>query len=234
MTFLQLVNRILRMNGQIRGDTDEIVAFTDTQHNAALNLAIVAGQDELADLLADRLIPYERTSNSVSLVTSTRAYALQTNFVRFYGVPHFYRAAENRQIYEYPGGLEQLQVDVFNFATQYGDPNWWYFEPTTTKQVGFFPVPTSAENGEAWTYEYEKEITLTLIADVIPLHNDSEGNAFAQMAGRRFKFLFEDAGNKMDIQAVLDNDLTYKRAKARLVSLIRGTNPSKMYAHGYI
>lgn len=234
MTFLECVNRILRMNGQIRGDTDEVTAFSQTQHNAAVNIAIVCTQDELADLIADRLIPYEHTSSTITFATNTMSYTLVSNFVRFYGKPHFYNSTQNRQIYEFPGGLERLQVDIFNHATQYGQPNWFFMDPTTTKKVGFFQVPSSAENGQLWTYDYEKSVTVSVAGDTIPLHTTEEANAFAQMAGRRFKFMFEDASSKLDIQAVLDGDVTYKRAKARLMALIVGVNPGKKYIHAYV
>jgi hypothetical protein len=234
MTFLQLVNRILRMNGQIRGDTDAITTFSETQHNAATQIAIVCSQDELTDLISDRLIPYERTSSTVTFVTNTMSYTLASNFVRFYGKPHFYNATQQRQIYEYPGGLETLQIQIFNHSTQYGQPNWFFSDPTTTKKVGFFQVPSSAENAQVWTYEYEKSVMISVATDTVPLHNDEEANAFAQMAGRRFKFMFEDVSGKMDIEQVLDKDVTYRRAKARLAALIVGMNPGKKYIHGYM
>ena len=233
MTFLECVNRILRLNGQIRGDTDTIATFSETQHNAATQIAIIAVQDELADLIADRMIPYEVTSGTITLQTNTVSYTLASNFIRFYGEPHFYREASGRQIYEYPGGREKLQIDVFNYETQYGQPNWFYWYPTTTKKVGFFQVPSSAEDAQLWTYEYEKSVMVSVAADTIPLHNTEEANAFTQMAGRRHKFMFEDASGKTDIQNVLDQDVTYSRAKGRLMSLIVGQNPSRKYIHGY-
>lgn len=234
MTFLECINRILRQNAIIRGDTDPVATFSDTQHNASLNIGILAVQDELISLIADRLIPSERkTSGSITFTTNTRTYALATDFIRFYGHPHFYRAAENRQIYEYPGGLENLQVDIWNYATQYGAPIWFYWEPDTTKKVGFFQVPSSSENGEVWTYEYEGSVMVDSASDSLPFHNDEEAYSFSVMAGRRFKYMFEDVKNEVDIAAILDKDLTYKTAKATLYKLIRGQNPNRSYGAVY-
>lgn len=236
MTFLECINRIFRQNGIIRGDTDTVATFNDTQHNASLNIAIVAVQDELVELTSDRLIPKERvTTGVITLVSNTRSYSLASDFTRFYGEPHFYRAASNRQIYEYPGGLERLQVDIFNYATQYGQPNWWYWEPSTAldKQVGFFLVPGTAEDGELWTYDYEASVLISNSSDTLPFNNTEEAYAFTNMASRRFKFMFEDVKNEADVTAILMKDVGYKSAKARLMNLLRGQNPARAYGVAY-
>src|SRR3990167_8570351 len=236
MTFLECINRILRSNAIIRGDTDTVATFSDVAHNASLNLGIISVQNELIKLIADRLIAKERnTSGSITLATDTRVYNLAAAFTRFYGTPHFYRAAENRQIYEYTGGLEQLQLDVWNYATQSGDPIWWYWEPssTSTKQVGFFQVPTSAEDSEVWTYDYETSVMVSTVSDDLPFHNDEENFTFTEMAGRRFKFMFEDVKNETDIQMILDKDTSYRSAKTTLYKLLKGQNPAQYYGAFY-
>lgn len=236
MTFLECINRIFRLNAIIRGDTDPIATFSDISHNASMTLAIICVQDELTSLIAEKLIPKERnTSQNVTFATGTRVYNLPSNFIRFYGEPCFYRAAENRKIYEYRGGLVQLQNDIWDYATQEGDPNWWYFEPTSqaTKQVGFFQVPTSSENGEVWTFEYEASVMISLSTDDLPFHNDEENFTFTQMASRRFKFSFEDVEGKADIQGILDQDRSYITARATLYKLLRGQNPQRYYGASY-
>ena len=231
MTFLEAVNRILRTCAILRGDTDPITSFSSTQHNASLNLAIVATQNELTRLVADRLIPSERqTSGIISLVANTRAYALAADFLRFYGNTHFYDSGANRQIYEWAGGLESLQHEIYTYATDTGDPNWRYWEPAATKQIGFFQVPSSART---LSYEYEGSVMVRVITDTMPFHSDEENFMFVDMAARRFKFMWEDLKNELDIQAVLDKDTTYRSSKATLMALIRGANPGRTYAHQY-
>lgn len=232
-TFLSCVNRILRTSAVIRGDTDLVVTFSDTQHNASLNLAIVATQNELVRLISDRLIPAERkTSGTITLVSGTRTYALASDFTRFYGFPHFYDSSANRQIYEWSGGLENLQIEIYTYATDTGNPNWWYWEPTTTKKVGFFQVPNSS--GTVYTYEYEGSVLVSLVTDPLPFHNDEENYMFIELAARRFKFMFEDIKNELDIQAVLERDTTYRSSKAALINLIKGKNATRSYSNHYI
>lgn len=237
MNFLECVNRIFRQNAIIRGDTDPIETFDDTQHNASMHVAIVVVQDELTKLIAERMIPKERrTTGTVMFSTDTRVYDLASDFIRFFGVPHFYRADDGRHIYEYSGGLEQLQLDIYDYATQGGDPNWWYWEPSNSslKQIGFYQVPTLAENGEVWTYDYEASVMVDDSSDELPFHNDEENFSFTLMASRRFKFMFEDVNNSADIEMVLERDGTYRTARATLYKLLRGQNAATRYAPIYV
>lgn len=236
MTFLEAVNRILRLNAILRGDTDAVTTFSDTAHNASLNLAIVAVQDELTRLIADKLLPKERsTAGSITLTTNTRTYDLASDFIGFYGLPHFYNTTANRQIYEYPGGLQKLQVDIYNFQTQYGQPNWFYFEPSnsTYKKVGFFQVPSSAENGNVWTYDYEASVMVSSASDAMPFHTSEENYSFVGMCSRRFKYLWADVKSDMDIQAILDKDVSYKTYFSTLMRLIKGRGDRAAYGNSY-
>ena len=228
MIFLDAVNRILRLNAIIRGDTDLIATFSDTAHNATLNLAIVAVQDELGDMISDKLIPYELASGTLAMVSGTRTYALATDFIRFYG--HAFFLDGTREIFEYHGGREQLQVDVPNYKTVSGTPNWWYWEPASTKQVGFYQIPNAAAT---YSYDYEKSVMVTNSTDTLPLHNVEENNQFCIMCSRRFKVLFEDTEKMTDIVAVLDSDQTYRRAKRALFQLIKGENSPTKYSPTY-
>lgn len=230
MTFLEAVNRVMRLSGIIRGDTDTVSTFNDTAHNATLNLAIVCIQDELGDLISDKMIPYEMGSGTVTLVAGTRTYSLASDFIRFYGNAFFYRSASNFEIYEYPGGRVALQSEIPNYKTASGSPINWYWEPATTKQVGFYQVPNASDT---LTYDYEKSVMVSASTDTIPLHNTEEANQFCVLASRRFKVLFEDADKLSDIQAVLDNDQTYRRAKRSLFHLIKGENAPNTYSVQY-
>ena len=225
MNFLSAVNRVLRTNNIIRGDDDDITTFTDVAHNATLNMAIIAIQDELVEMVSDRLIDYEFASSTIATVAGTATYSLAPDFVQFFGIPKF--TVASRFIFEYPGGLKALEIDVINYETQSGSPNWWYFQHAATKQVGFYPTPNAVET---LTYKYEKDVSVTAGTDNLPFHNEIEAQAFCAAAGRRFKFLFEDAQN---VDLVLGNDASYQGAKARLARLMKGRNPRNTYGYAY-
>lgn len=233
MTLLEAVTRIMRNNALLRGDTDAPTSFSDTNHNASMQIAINAIQDELTALAAERMIPYEKATTAVGLTTSTRLYTLPGDFISFYGYAHFYDSTDQRIIPEWPGGLESLQISNRRYTTETGAPNWWYWEPGTTKQVGFYQIPNSTYNGRSLTYDYERSIIVSSASDTMPFHNTEENNTFCAVAGRRFKFMYEDTNNKADIQNILENDVSYRTGKTTLLKLIRGKNPSGYYAYSY-
>lgn len=227
MTFLEAVNRVLRSNGILAGDDDDILTFAQTQHLAMVNLCVIAIQDELTDLISDELIPYERTTGSITTSSGARTYALPSNFVQMYGKGHLTLSDGTLQVFEYAGGLEQLQVDFINYLSQTSAPTWWYFEPTTTKTIAFFPTPNVVQT---WNYDYEKDVSVTLTTDTLPFHNAIEAQAFCGAAGRRFKFMYEDAQNT---DTILKNDASYISAKGRLMRLMTGKNPGSRYSKIY-
>ena len=229
-SFIDGVNRLLRINVVIRGDDDAITTFSDTQHSADIQLAQIAIQSELTALIAERLLPYEKTSNSITLVTGTRTYALQTGFIRFYGLkPSFYDSTANVRIYEYPGGEDVLMNVDYQYKTNQGAPSFWYWNDTTTKQVAFYNVPDSTYNNRSLSYDYEGSVMVTNSSDTLPFHNNEEYFSFIDMSARRFRFLIE----KIPV-AQLDQDATYSGAKATLYALVRPTNPSQSYGRSYV
>ncbi len=123
MDFLTGVNRLLRTNQIIGGDDDDITTFADTQHAADIEMAQIAIQDEIASLVANRLLDYEKTSSTITLLTSTRTYTLAADFVRFYGNnPSFYDSTTNTMIHEYRGGEDALKHDDYTYKTATGNP----------------------------------------------------------------------------------------------------------------
>jgi hypothetical protein len=153
-SFLDAVNRVLILNGIIRGDTDPITTFSDLQHSATVNIAQVAIQDELVEIISDVMIPYEKTTTgSIVTVSGTRSYSLATDFVRFVGTPMLYCTADNFEMFEFPGGEEKLKVQVPNYKTVQADPYAFYFEFGITKKISFFEVPQSVKT---YAYDYER------------------------------------------------------------------------------
>ncbi len=124
MNFLDAVNRILRHAGIIAGDDDELSSFSNTQHANFSRKAQIAIQDELAELFADKVFPYEQTQAFITLTNGTRTYSLDTNFIRFLDVDPFLLqvsaatttgTSENNKIREYPGGEEKLRHDILDY-----------------------------------------------------------------------------------------------------------------------
>ena len=226
MNFLAAVNRLLAAEGYLSGDGDEIATFSDLQHKATTRIARIAIQDELSELASDIQLPYEKTTTgSIVTVQGTRTYALASDFVRFIGKPMIFCSADNVELFEYPGGEDNLKLADFQYKTTEGNPYAWYLEGGTTKQVSFYQVPQS---GKVYSYDYEKDVSVTNSTDTLPFHNEIEAQAFCRLAQRRFKMLVKD-----DDVAKLLNDPEHIKGKATLASLIVGKAPPKSYAPVY-
>lgn len=231
MTFLSCVNRILTLNGIIRGDTDPLTAFTDTNHASTSAIAQIAVQTEITELSSKGELPYlHKTTGSISLATGTRSYALAADFIQIWATnPFFFDATLNVQIFEYPGGEEQLRNDILTYRTDPGNPLYFYFEMGTTQQASFYPVPNSSVNGKALVYDYSGSGNVSASTDVLPLTTTDQQYAFTEMAARRFKFLFE---GKVDVP--MDTDPVYREARSRLFALLKWKQPPRKYGRRYI
>ncbi len=230
MQFIDAVNRILRINGIIRGDTDVLVTFSDTAHNSSSQLAQIAVQDEISELSGRSLLPYQhKTNGSLTMATSTRTYSLPSDFDQMWGrPPFFYDSVAQFQIFEYPGGENSLRNSILTYRTDAGYPLWFYFELGTTQQVSFYPVPDAQRNGLVLSFDYSATVNVVNSTDPIPLPTTDQQYAFAMMAARRFKFLFEGR-----VDEPVENDPVYREARSRLFALIKGKQPATYYGSVY-
>ena len=224
MTFLEAINRVLRTTGIIKGDDDNILTFTDVQHNATLNLAQIAIQNELNSLVADMLIPYERATGTITTAAGTRTYSLDPTFVRFWGTPLLYNSVDNRQMYIYDE--DQLRLEIYTYKTVQSTPIYWYIVGGTTQKIGFYPVPDGVDS---WDYEYEKIVGVTNAVDVLPFQTDQQAQVFCTLAARNFLILYEEQPDK-----TLTADSIYQTQKSVLYSLIAGTNAPSYYGATYL
>jgi hypothetical protein len=104
----------------------------------------------------------------------------------------------------------------------------WYLEQGTSKQIALYQVPDANNAGQVWSYDYEKDVSVTNSTDTLPFQTESEAQAFCDAAGRRFKYLFEDSS-----EAKIANDLVYMSSRARLFNLMRGKTPTAKYTATY-
>jgi len=242
MNFLDAVNRVLRIESIISGDDDDLTSFSQTQHDAAINLAKISVQDELTALIAEEVIPFERIEGTITLATGTRTYNLAANFVRFDGQRPFFLKqdgsgdSENQTIELYNGGENQIRRDFLDYQSQNGTPTYYYMatpSSVSVKTVGLFQVPIAADNGDVYRYYYEKDVSVSAAGDNLPF-NDLEANIFTRMAARHFKYLF----STKDVRAALfpggiDDDPVIRSARATLMNLLLPITPTYRYGRRY-
>ena len=231
MTFLSAVNRMLQLNGVIRGDTDVLTAFTDTNHASTSAIAQIAVQNEITELSSRGTLPYQhKTTGTITLANGTRSYTFASDFISLWGdAPFFLDTTQNYQIYQYQGGEEQLRNDILTYRTDGGAPNWFYLELGAVSKVSFYPVPDASVNNRALVYDYNGSVNVSASSDVIPFQTTEQQYAFCEMAGRRFKFLYE---GKVDIS--MDSDPVYREARSRLFALLKWKQPGRKYGRVYV
>lgn len=233
-TFLDVVNRVMRINSVIGADDDDLTSFDDAQHVATSQIARISIQSTLTELTSDRIIPYEEADGTITVVTDTRVYDLPADFIRFKGEKPFLLKldsssnSENTTVNEYPGGEEKLRRGVLDYREQPGEPNWFYQLMSSTKRIGLYQVPDSSVNGVVYRFPYEKSVYVSLAADTMPFTTQQESDAFSDMAARRFQFLF----TSQPIEG-LERDSVYAASKANLMNLLRRTNPIQAYGYSY-
>lgn len=241
MNFLDAVNRMLRIEGIISGDDDNATSFADTAHSNMINLAQIAIQDELSDYVSDRTISYEEADGYITTVASQQKYSLNSDFVRMTDEHPFLAkvdaatstgVADGTQIYPYRGGESQLRRDAYNYRTETGDPVYYYHTGGTANQIGFYPVPETA--GDIYRYDYQKDVSVSVVSDVIPFINEITSQAFVACAAIRFRaFRLEPDIRKQLYPSGVENDPEHQAAKARVTELVRREPPIRRYGRSY-
>lgn len=233
-TFLDSVNRVMRINTIIGADDDDLTSFDDAQHIATLQIAKIAIQSTLTELVSDRIIPYEEADGTITALDGQRVYSLPADFIRFKGENPFLlkldasNNSENIPVIEYPGGEERLRKQVLDYREQSGEPHWWYQINSATKQIGLYQVPNASVDNTVYRFPYEKSVYVTVATDVMPFTTVQESHAFDDMAARRFQFMFTN----QPIEG-LERDSVYAAGKTNLINLLRKTNPSRKYGYSY-
>lgn len=232
--FIDTVNRVLRTNGLLADDDDDIAAFTNTQHKGTIQLAKIAIQSSITELTADRLLPAEEADGTITYVADQRIYNLATDYVRMIDENPFFLeidgsgVSQNQTVNAYPGGESQLRRQILDYRTQSGKPRWFYFPKNTTKQVAFYQVPRSDEAGIQLRYTYEKSVYPIAEGDTMPFSNDQEHDAFSDMSARYFQFLL----TKQPTDGLL-TDIVYQRSKASLMNLLKPSYATQQYGYDY-
>ena len=233
--FVSVVNDVLSVDGILFGDDDAITSFTSQQHRASIRLAKQAVQQELAALVADQCIPYEKTS--ATLTVSSRLVTLPTDFVRMQDeIPYLLETDASDVskavfIQEFPGGESKLRSVDINYREKTGKPYYWYWPGGTTKQLGFYSVPQTTYYYRVY---YEKDVSVTNESDTIPLVSETEVRTFVDMAARRFKYLRSTPTLREQLfPAGVERDPVILGSRNTLTQLLRHKPPRTSYGRRY-
>ena len=235
-TFLDSVNRVLRIEGIIRGDDDNITSFSSSQHAASIESAQIAIQEEVAWLTDCATIPYERTSSTITLADGTRTYTMPSDFLRFTKEPYMYWTTSGNVDGDFIVERDEADVRALNpsYESDPGTPTFFYFTEGTTTQVGMYPVPDSGNASEVLKFWYDKTVMPSVATDTIPLITTEQVNAFASLAARKFKFLRMSPQERDALfPNGIERDTVLESKRATLLRLLKTSKRKPRYGRQY-
>jgi len=168
-SLLNCVNEILTRTGIIAGDAGDLTSLTDSPRQRAVDIAVQVVNEGIDELYssAGESHPQEQAESTITLVTSDRDYTLATDLVQL-RFPLIDKT-NNQFILEYPGGYNQLLIDDPEQDDD-GQPHFATISPVDGT-LYLDRIPRSEENGKIYTYQYDKDLELTLSTDTVPFGN---------------------------------------------------------------
>lgn len=168
-TLLNCVNEILTRTRIITGDAGELTSLTDSPRQPAIDIAVQVVNEGIDDLYttSNKPHPLEQAESTITLVTGDRDYTLATDLVQL-RFPLIDKT-NNQYIFEYPGGYNKILEDDPE-QDDTGLPLLGAISPVD-ETLYLDRTPTSSENGNIYTYQYDKDLELSVAADTVPFKN---------------------------------------------------------------
>lgn len=166
-TLLNCCNEVLKRVQLIQGDSGTLTSLTDSARQVYIDTAVQMWNETIDELysISDKPKPKELAENTITLVTSTRAYVLQTDVIQLYWP--FQDETNGRYLLEYPGGYTELVKSQLIPANYTGLPIYGCIRPTDS-YIYLDRIPTSNENGLVYKYRYDKDLVMTTAAATVP------------------------------------------------------------------
>lgn len=172
-TLLNGVNEVLKKASLLDSDVGVLSSLTDSGRQSYIDTAVQALNECVDDLYVtlDRSKPLQLTSSTITLVTDTRTYALASDLNILRPEYHLIDRTNSHTIYWdmdedayrqlITQDLEQDDTGLPSIATVSPETGYAFFDR----------APTSAHNGNVYTYYYDKDLELTVAADTFPFEN---------------------------------------------------------------
>lgn len=165
-TLLNGVNEVLKRTGILSGTTGELTTLTDSSKQNYIDVAVQVLNEVVEELYetAGVPLPNEQAAATITLVTGTKSYALASDMVQLRWP--FIDKTNNQYLTPFPGGYNELLVhDPEQDDT--GLPHWGAISPVDGK-LELDRAPTATENGRIYTYQYDKDLSMSAAADAFP------------------------------------------------------------------
>ena len=168
-TLLNATNEILKRTGIIAGDAAALTTLTDSARQRAVDICIQVVNEGIDELYSATSVPKpkEQAESTITLTTSDRSYALASDLVQL-RFPLIDKT-NTQFIFEFPGGYNAiLLLDPEQDDT--GLPHFGAISPVDG-ELYLDRAPTSDDNGNVYTYQYDKELELTAATSEVPFGN---------------------------------------------------------------
>lgn len=168
-TLLNCVNDLFKMAELTAGDQDALTTLTDSARQHDIDACVIAVNQTIDEMYStiDEARPQQQASSTITLVSGQRNYTLATNFVRLH-FPLIDRT-NTQYINQFSGTYDDL-LEIDPEVDDTGVPMWAVIRPTDSA-LYVYPTPTSAENGNVYTYQYDADTELTAAASTVPFNN---------------------------------------------------------------
>lgn len=165
-TLLNSTNEILKRVGLIAGDAGLLTSLTDSARQPAIDVAVQVVNEGIDELYSASQVakPNGQGEGTITLATADRSYALAAGMVRLRWP--MVDKTNTQFLHQYPGGYNAMLLgDPEQDDT--GLPVYAAINPVNG-ELHLDRAPTSVENGRIYTYQYEKDVSLSLAADTVP------------------------------------------------------------------
>jgi hypothetical protein len=168
-TLLNAVNEILKRVSVIAGDANALTSLTDSARQVDIDQAVQVVNEAVDELysVTEVPMPSEQAESTIVLVTGTRAYSLASDLSQMRWP--LVDKTNTQFIFEYPGGYNGLLLlDPEQDDT--GTPHYGSIRPTDGK-LHLNVAADSTVNGSTYTYQYDKDLGISLYTDTLPFGN---------------------------------------------------------------
>ena len=226
-TLLNGVNEVLKKAKLIQGDSGALTSLTDSARQVWVDTIIQAWNEILIELYhaSGRMLPKFVTSESITLVTDDRDYAV-TGDTWFWPLLD---ETNGRYISEYRGGFEQMIRDQPVPANFTGLPLFGVVEPESG-ELYLDRIPTSSENGLVYKVWYQEDGEMSTAAAEFPF---SDSAFIALVPAAYEKFRFHDRP-EIDAEAIRRSDEAFRRSMAQGGALLTKTPARRSYGPGRV
>lgn len=167
-SLLNGVNEVMKRVKLIQGDSGELVTLTDSPRQVWIDQFVQIWNEVMEELysVSDKPMPQELAEDTITLVTDDRDYVLST-----FNTLHWPFVDETNGRYIYETNYDSIWRSQPIPADWTGLPARGAIRETDG-QLYLDRIPTSQENGLVYKYRYDKDISMSVAADIFPFKGE--------------------------------------------------------------